>query len=340
MSHRRVAVVLSVIALVSLSAVPAMSQSGRSASAQWAPPRPADGQPDLQGVWANNSATPLQRPAALAGKKVISDEELAELNQRIAEIRESEQAGDILGDRLIRQALDKDTPRTFDPITGNYNSFWLVERELDNRTSLVVDPPDGRIPSLTPAAQRSADAQRAYRREHPADGPEDRRLGDRCLHFGLPKIGSGYNSYHQILQTPDHVTIFSEMAHDARIIPLDTRPNLSHNLRQWNGDARGRWEGDTLVVETTNFSPKSNFRGSRENLRLVERFTRISPDTLEHEITIEDDTTWTSPWTVRLLLKESEDPIFEYACHEGNYAMMGILAAARAEERDAATGSR
>ena len=248
MSHRRVAIVLSGIALVSLSAVPAMSQSGSSASAQWAPPRTAR---------------------------------------------------DILGDRLIRQALDKDTPRTFDPITGNYNSFWLVERELDNRTSLVVDPPDGRIPSLTPAAQRSADTQRAYRREHPADGPEDRRLGDRCLHFGLPKIGSGYNSYHQILQTPDHVTIFSEMAHDARIIPLDTRPNLSHNLRQWNGDARGRWEGDTLVVETTNFSPKSNFRGSRENLRLVERLTRISPDTLEHEITIEDDTTWTSPWTVR-----------------------------------------
>ena len=340
MSHRRVAVVLSVVALVSLSAVPAMGQPGSGAPAPWAPPRTADGQPDLQGVWANNSATPLQRPDALAGKEVLSDEELAELSQRIAEIREVEQAGDILGDRLIRQALDKDTPRTFDPITGNYNSFWLVERELDNRTSLIVDPPDGRIPSLTPAAEEAAEARRAYRREHPADGPEDRGLGDRCLHFGLPKIGSGYNSYHQILQTPDHVAIFSEMAHNARIIPLDTRPNLSHNLRQWNGDTRGRWEGDTLVVETTNFSPKSNFRGSRENLRLVERFTRIGPETLEHETTIEDDTTWTSPWTVRLLLKESEDPIFEYACHEGNYAMMGILAGARADERAAATGSR
>ena len=340
MIHRTIYVVVSGIALVLLSAVPAMGQPGNSVSEQWAPPRTSDGQPDLQGVWAHNSATPLERPKELAGKDVISDEELAELNQRIAEIRESEQAGDILGDRLVRVALDKDTPKTFDPITGNYNSFWLVERQLDNRTSLIVDPPDGRIPALTPAAKKAADERSAYRREHPADGPEDRGLGDRCLHFGVPKIGSGYNSYHQILQTLDHVVIFSEMAHDARIIPLDDRPELGEDLRQWNGDPRGRWEGDTLVVETTNFSPKSNFRGSRQNLHLVERFTRIGPDTLEHEITIEDETTWTSPWTVRILLKSSEDPIFEYACHEGNYAMEGILAGARAEERAAAARSR
>ena len=332
MNHHSIAVVLSAIALMSLSAVPAMGQPGNSVSEQWAPPRTSDGQPDLQGVWAHNSATPLERPEELAGKDVISDEELAELNQRIAEIRESEQAGDILGDRLVRVALDKDTPKTFDPITGNYNSFWLVERQLDNRTSLVVNPPDGRIPSLTPAAKNAADERSAYRREHPADGPEDRGLGDRCLHFGVPKIGSGYNSYHQILQTPDHIVIFSEMAHDARIIPLNARPNLSENLRQWNGDARGRWEGDTLVIETTNFSTKSNFRGASEHLHLSERFTRLGPDTLEHTVTIRDDTTWTSPWTVKLLLKASEDQIFEYACHEGNYAMQGILAGARALE--------
>ena len=332
MSHHSIVVVLSAIALISLSAVPAMGQPGNSVSEPWAPPRTSDGQPDLQGVWAHNSATPLERPEELFGRDVISDEELAELNQRIAEIRESEQAGDILGDRLVQVALDKDTPKTFDPITGNYNSFWLVERELDNRTSLVVDPPDGRIPSLTPTAKKAAAERSAYRREHPADGPKERGLGDRCLHFGLPKIGSGYNSYHQVLQTPDHIVIFSEMAHDARIIPLNARPNLSENLRQWNGDARGRWEGDTLVVETANFSTKSNFRGSRGNLHLVERFTRIAPDLLEHEITIKDDTTWTKPWTVKILLKASEDPIFEYACHEGNYAMEGILAGARALE--------
>ena len=334
MSHRRVAMVLSLSTLVLLSVPAAQAQE------TWAPPRNAHDQPDLQGIWSHNSATPLELPKELADKDVLSDEELAELSRRIAEIRESEQAGDILGDRLIRQALDADTPRTFDPITGNYNSFWLVERELDNRTSLVVSPSDGRVPPLTTAAQSRSETRRAYRRDHPSDGPEDRNFGDRCLYFGLPKIGSGYNSYHQILQTQRHVVIFSEMAHDSRIIPLDTRPGLGEKVRQWNGDARGRWEGDTLVVDTTNLSPKSSFRGSSESLHLVERFTRVGPDTLEHEITITDDQTWANPWTVRLLLKQTADPIFEYACHEGNYAMEGILAGARAEEHEATTGSR
>ena len=204
----------------------------------------------------------------------------------------------------------------------------------------MVSPSDGRVPPLTTAAQSRSETRRAYRRDHPSDGPEDRNFGDRCLYFGLPKIGSGYNSYHQILQTQRHVVIFSEMAHDSRIIPLDTRPGLGEKVRQWNGDARGRWEGDTLVVDTTNLSPKSSFRGSSESLHLVERFTRVGPDTLEHEITITDDQTWANPWTVRLLLKQTADPIFEYACHEGNYAMEGILAGARAEEHEATTGSR
>ena len=340
MQSRGLGIAVIWIVVVALWALPAAGQTTPSRANDWVVPLTPDGQPNLQGIWAHNSATPLERPEALAGKDALTDEELAELRQRIAEFRENEQAGDILGDRLIRQALDADTPRTFDPITGNYNSFWLVERELDNRTSLVVEPPRGHIPSLTSAAQREVETRRAYRREHPADGPEDRDFTDRCLHWGLPKIGSGYNSYHQILQTPGHVVILSEMAHDARIVPLDTRPHLRDNLRQWNGDARGRWEGHTLVVETANFSSKSDFRGAGEGLRLVERFTRIAPDMLEHEITIEDDTTWTSPWTVRLLLKETNDPIFEYACHEGNYSMEGILSGHRAEERAAATESR
>ena len=334
MSHRRLTILVILVGLIFLPAFSVQAQT------QWTAPRTLNDQPDLQGIWSNNSATPLERPKELADKAVFSDEELAELNQRIAEIRENEQAGDILGDRLVRQALDANTPRTFDPITGNYNSFWLVERELDHRTSLVVQPDDGRVPSLTTTAQSRAQTRRTYRQEHPSDGAEDRSFGDRCLHFGLPKIGSGYNSYHQILQTPTHVVIFSEMAHDARIIPLDDRPQLNNDLRQWNGDARGRWEGDSLVIETSNFAPQSSFRGSGKNLHLVERFTRLAPDTLEHEVTITDNETWTSPWTVRLILKETQDPIFEYACHEGNYAMEGILAGARSEERDSTVGSR
>ena len=333
MSHRRLTIVVVLVGLVFLPAFTANAQT------QWTAPRTLNDQPDLQGIWSNNSATPLERPKELAGKAELSDEELAELNQRIAEIRESEQAGDILGDRLVRQALDANTPRTFDPITGNYNSFWLVERELDHRTSLVVHPDDGRVPSLTTRAQSRTQARRTYRQEHPSDGPEDRSSGDRCLHFGLPKIGSGYNSYHQILQTPTHVVILSEMAHDARIIPLDDRPQLSNDLRQWNGDARGRWDGDTLVIETKNFSPKSSFRGSTESLHLVERFTRVGADSLHYEITVADPTIWTQPWTAMAPLTQSDDAVYEYACHEGNIGMAGILSGTRAEERNAAIDS-
>ena len=333
MKDRRLAVLLVPVFALLLAPSTVFGQS-------WHPPRMADGQPDVQGIWANNSATPLERPEQFGAKSELTDEELAELVATIAAFRDSEQAGDLLGDRLVQQALGNSEFQDFDAETGNYNAFWLVERSLDNRTSLVIDPPHGRIPDVTPEAARRAADRGVYRRAHPSDGPEDRGYGDRCLHFGLPKIGSGYNSYHQILQTPTHVVILSEMAHDARIIPLDSRPTLSDDLRQWHGDARGRWEGDTLVVETTNFSSKYAFRGSSENLHLLERFTRIGPDTLEHEVTISDSMTWAEPWTVRILLSQTQDPIFEYACHEGNYALHGILAGARAEERAAESGSR
>ena len=322
-------------AWAAMAAVIALAPVAAHAQDDYAAPRNAFGQPDLSGIWTNNSATPLQRPEQLADRATLTDEELAELTQTIAEFRDAEQAGDLLGDRLIQQALGNAEFQDFDVITGNYNAFWLVERHLDNRTSLIVDPPDGRIPALTEAAAARAAERRAYAAEHPSDGPEDRTLGDRCLHFEAPRMGAGYNSYFQLLQTPTHVAIFQEMGHFSRVIPLDDRPHVADGIRQWAGDSRGRWEGDTLVVETTNYSPQARFSGATENLHLVERYTRVAPGVLRHEITLNDADTWTRPWTVELLHESTVDPIFEYACHEGNYSMPGILGGARLEEREA-----
>ena len=337
---KRALVILGLAALAVGVAAPAPSRAAEAAVDPWTAPRTADGHADLQGVWANNSATPFQRPKAFEGKETLSEEELAELQKKAAALREDEQAGNLLGDYLIQKVLEDPEFQGFDQITGNYNSFWLVEREFDNRTSVVVDPPDGRLPPLTDAARERTAAQIAYRREHPADGPEDFGLGHRCANFGIPKVGAGYNSYQQIFQTAGHVAILSEMAHDARIIPIDGRAHLSDGIRQWNGDARGRWEGDTLVVETRNFSEKSQFRGSNENLQIVERYTRTAPDVLTYEVTVNDATTWSSPWTGRIPLQKSDEAIFEYACHEGNYAMAGSLAGAREEEREATEAAR
>ncbi len=333
-----VAVILAVVALASPGiAGQSSAPAGGAAAKAWTLPRTADGQPDLQGVWANNNATPLERPKQWADKLVLSDQELAELRKVAAQITAND--GDAqFGDGLVLAALEKITkPGSYDPGTGNYNQFWLVERDFeDRRTSLVIDPPDGRIPALTEEAVRRRDAAVEYGKLHPADGPEDRPLGERCVNFGVPKLGAGYNSYYQIFQSKTHVVMLSEMAHDARIIPLDGRPHLSKEVRQWNGDPRGRWEGDTLVVETTNFSPKSDFRGSRDRLDLVEKFTRVGPRILNYEITITDPTTWTKPWTVMIPLKQKNEAVYEYACHEGNEGMFGTLSGHRAHEREAA----
>ena len=324
------------MAWAAVAAVLALAPSAAFGQDDYSAPRTPFGHPDLSGIWMNNSATPLQRPEQLAGRTTLSDEELAELTQRIDEFRDAEQAGDLLGDRLIQQALGNPEFQDFDVVTGNYNAFWLVERHLDNRTSLIVDPPDGRIPALTEAAAARAAERRAYLAEHPSDGPEDRTLGDRCLHFDAPRMGAGYNSYFQLAQTPTHVAIHQEMGHFTRVIPIDGRPHADDAVRQWSGDARGRWEGDTLVVETRNYSPQARFSGATENLHLVERYTRVGPGVLRHEITLNDADTWTRPWTVELLHESTTDPIFEYACHEGNYSMPGILGGARLEEREAA----
>ena len=328
-------VAVTVAATSGLLAVPA---SGEAASDAWTTPLTVDGHPDLQGVWANNNATPLERPEAWAGKEELSPEEVAELEAALGQAVGDDDA--LFGDQQVLAAIERTKAKSYDPTTGNYNQFWIVERQLTNRTSLVVDPADGRIPPLTPEALERQAARAEYRKQHPADSWEDRSLGERCLSFGVPRLGAGYNSYYQIFQSADHVVILMEMAHDARVIPIDGTPPLDDDIRLWHGDSRGHWEGETLVIETANFSSKSNFRRApSKNLRLTERLTRVGPTTLDYEVTIDDPTTWTAPWTASIPLAGTEDPIFEYACHEGNYGMEGILAGYRAEERAAATAA-
>jgi hypothetical protein len=304
-----------------------------SGSKQYTPPRTADGQPDLQGVWANNNATPLERPAALAGKPFLTDAEVTALKAKAGELFSGD--GDAaFGDDVFVAALSGSRKFTSsDASTGNYNQFWITDRDFDNRTSLITDPADGRLPPMTPEAQKRRTSLQADRAQRGFDGPEDRALSERCITFGVPRIQAAYNSYVQIFQARDHVAILMETIHDARIIPLDGRPHVGQNIRQWLGDSVGHWEGDTLVVDTTNYSPKSDFRGSHENLHVVERFTRVSPGRIDYQITIDDPTTWTRPWTAMIPLKQSHDEVYEYACHEGNEGMEGILAGARAQEK-------
>jgi len=318
--------------LVSISAQG--PQRAASASRAYTAPRNALGQPDLEGVWTNNSITPLQRPAAWAGKTLLDDAELAQLQKAVGKL---EEGGDALfGDELVLDTLQgKEQSASHDTETGNYNGFWLPNREVDRRTSLIIDPADGRIPPETPAAQARRAASAEQRRLHPADGPESRGLSERCLTFGVPRFQAAYSSVYQIVQSPSHVVFRMETIHDARVIPTDGRPHVSDAIRQWMGDSRGHWEGDTLVVDTTGFSPKSAFMGAT-NLHLVERFTRVSPTTLQYDATMSDPTTWTRPWTARLLLKRTDEPLLEYACHEGNLGLFGILSGARKQDADAA----
>jgi hypothetical protein len=324
----------------------APSQGGErkanAATSKWTVPRTADHKPDLQGVWANNIATPLERPKELAGKPVLSDAELKAFKERASRLFAG--GGDAaFGDGLYLAVLaNPDNYLSSDGKTGDYNQFWLVDREFENRTSLVFDPPDGRIPPRTPEAQARVAAEAQRRREHPADSAQSLSLSVRCITFGMPRLGglnAGYNSYTEIFQTPDYVAIKNEMFHEVRIVPLDGRPHLPSNIRLWQGDTRGHWEGDTLVVDSTNFSPQTEFMGSHENLHVIERFTRTGPDTLEQSFTIEDPTTWTRPWSAMIPLHHTKEQIYEFACHEGNISLPGILAGARMDEKAAAPAS-
>jgi hypothetical protein len=306
--------------------------SARSTRA-WAPTRTPDGQFDLEGVWDFSTITPLERPSGLGNKQVFSDEEAAaferEENQR--------QNRDLIDPR---KGGAQYLPGSVIP----YNEFWYERGNKiigDKRTSLIVDPPDGRIPPLTSAAQQRLDAQAAVAREEQlgkvrADSPQSRSLADRCIlgfNAGPPMTPGAYNNYVQITQSPGLVTLLVEMVHDVRVVPVDGRPRLPSAIRQYKGESRGRWDGRTLVIETTNFLRETSFRGSSANLHLVERFTRVDADTLLYEFTVDDPTTWTKPWTAAIPMKRVDAPIYEYACHEGNYALRNILAGARAQER-------
>lgn len=277
------------------------------------------GDPDLQGVWTNTTTTPLERLPEAGDKAVLSDEERAQVAQRVFE----------------RVDQDKPRPGTVVP----YNEFWYERGTLNNRTSLIVDPPNGKLPAFTPSGQTRWDAVQAIRREGRADSWLDRGAYDRCITRGVPgaMMPGFYNHNYHVLQSPGYVAIVVEMIHDVRIVPLDGRPHLSPSVRQWLGDSRGHWEGDTLVVETTNVNDKVFERGAAygfgSDMKMVERFTRMGPTRLDYAFTIEAPSTFTAPWTVSTPMVPSDGPLYEYACHEGNYAMEGILGGARATER-------
>jgi hypothetical protein len=319
---------------VTLTAQSPAPPSGSGAPAGWQVPRTRDGRPDLQGVWGNNSVTPMTRPRQWKDKTSLTDAEVQELKGLAAQA--VDQGGDAIFGNFVQQLLDaKDKGKyeqvSYDPTTGNYNQFWMADREWDNRTSLIVDPPDGQFPPLTPEAEaRRAEVRAKAPARGPADGPEDRPLTERCISYGAPRTGANYNSYVQIIQSPDTVVLYQEMIHDARVVPMTAKPHLAASIRQLHGDPRGRWEGDTLVVETTNYL--NGVQGSTPDVKLTERYTRVSPDFINWAITVEDPKTWTKPYTFMIRLKKTEGLIYEYACHEGNYAMTGILAGARAEE--------
>ena len=324
----------------------AATLTAQQAATPYTVPRTADGRPDLQGVWSNNSVTPMTRPPQWKDKTSLTDAEVNELKGLLAQ--SVDQGGDALFQSLVLVALSmKESGKfkqvSYDPTTGNYNQFWMSERDWDNRTSLITDPPTGLMPALTPEAQ----ARRALGRgQGPvvegsesgprgrADGPEDRPLSERCVSYGAPRTQTGYNSYTQIVQSPSNVILLQEMIHDARIVPIGGPSHLPSTVRQLHGDPRGHWDGDSLVVETTNYI--NGFQGSTANVRLTEKFTRASQDYINWEVTVNDPDTWVQPWTYMVRLKRTDEQLYEYACHEGNRSMVGILAGARAEEKAAA----
>jgi len=304
--------------------VPVAAKAAATGTAKsWTPPRTVDGQPDLEGVWTNSTLTPLERPAELVGKEFLTAQEAADYVKRL----------------LQQVSSDRRDGGPQVDVGRSYNEFWRDRGNdlvADRRTSLISDPPDGRIPPLTPEAQKRVEATRAYMRDHATDGPEGRTFAERCIAWttgGPPMLPGPYNNDLQILQSSDHVVILNEMIHDARLIPLDGRPHVSADIREWMGDSRGHWDGNTLVVDTTNFSSEYSFRGSDKNLHLTERFTRVSPDVIQYEFTVDDPTAFTKPWTARIPLNKTPDRVYEYACHEGNYALTDILAGARAAEK-------
>ena len=302
--------------------------------AQAQTPRTPWGDPDLQGRWSNATLTPLQRPAELGDKEFFTPEEAREYVQERL----------VAGNADLRIEEDREAGNV-----GSYNNAW-TDRGNDIvptlRTSLIVEPANGRVPPFTAEAQRQHEQNLAYAQMHPADTPADRYLTERCIVFGggaAPMFPEPYNNNYYIVQTPDYVTIMAELNHEVRIVPLDGRPHLPEHVLQWVGDSRGHWEGDTLVVETKNQHTNRHFYGVQmldsvmsEEFSVVERFTRTGPEQIRYRATVDDPAVFTAPWTVEIFMHPQQGPLVEFACHEGNYGMRGQLSAARAEERRAA----
>ncbi|OFW07122.1 MAG: hypothetical protein A3I61_08425 [Acidobacteria bacterium RIFCSPLOWO2_02_FULL_68_18] len=307
-----------------LVAAPSLSLAGQATG--WRPPRTPDGQPDLQGFWTNATYTPLERPKDVT-KAFYTKEEAAELEKRLA-------AADAA----------QTEPGTIEDVHYDFTQFGLDTHQApyasNQRTSMIVDPPDGRLPPMSePGRRRAAERAEQEKRVGRWDSAQTNQLDDRCMIFagaGPPMLPQSYNSNYQIVQASGYVMILFEMAHDVRIIPLDGRPHLPPEIRQWIGDSRGRWEGDTLVVETTNLNGRNPLNGSSEHMRVTERFTRVDADTIRYQFTIEDPSTWTRPWSAELPMRKATGPLFEHACHEGNYGLYNTLAGARLAEKKAA----
>ena len=330
MNERCLTAFLTTITVMLLAPVAVAGQAPTQA-VDTSTPRTSSGAPDLQGIWNHGTATPLERSEEHAGREFLTNEEIAEVNRNATTFATSERRDELTAERDVSLA---------------YNQFWWDRGVSDGRTALIVDPPDGRIPYRSEARPRGRGGRGGGgggRRN--SDGPETRGLWERCLTLGVPRLGGAYNTNFQLFQTPDYVVILNEMVHEARIVPLDGRPHVGQSIRQWNGNSRGRWEGDTLVVETTNFSDRTSYRGSTPGLHVVERFTRVDAETLNYEVTLEDPKTWTRPWTAALAMPKTQGGMFEYACHERNYGMTNLLTGARVQEQAAAeaattTGSR
>jgi hypothetical protein len=317
---------------VTLAATAVVGGQSTKTPSAWSVPRMPDGHPDFQGVWANNGMTPLERPKQFGMRTTMTDTELTELEKRARALADGGDA--FFADELFLAALDNKTKfKSADTQTGNYDQSWLSDRIWDNRTSLIIDPPDGRIPPPAPGAAERARAEAAARRaKGPADSASDLSLGTRCVSFGTPNIRAGYQSYFEITQGPGVVALRTEMIHDARIFPTDNRPHVSLAIKQYHGDSRAHWDGDTLVVDTTNYMANATRVGASGTLHTTEKYRRVADDTLEYYVTFDDPMVWARPWTLMIPLKKTGEAFFEYACHEGNYGLPAILRGARAGE--------
>jgi hypothetical protein len=324
--RQRLLISFGVVAILSLVAASVAGQNAQKKTVLRTP----EGRPDLQGIWDFRTVTPLERPPEFAGKATLTAAEAAEYERKRVDAANV----DINRDKTARGNVNG-TPVTSD-VASAYNDFWYDRGTKvvgTRRTSLIIDPADGRLPPLTPEAQKRLQEADNWR-ERPAEGPEDRSVSERCImgfNAGPPINPGGYNQNVQIVQTRDYVMIMNEMVHTARIVPLDGRPQ--GHVPMWSGTSRGRWDGDTLVVETKNFQHETSLRGSSPTLSLVERFKRVDADTLVYEFSVNDPKTWTKPWTAQIPMRRSDELIYEYACHEANYGMPNLLKAARAIER-------